>query len=397
MQDQPRIVKKTVPIGSVTVPAWISIGILAWNEEEAIGAALDSLFRQTLFAQFAQRELKCEIICVANGCTDATPTIAEQRFQEQAQHHPFKQAFGCRAVNLREGGKNNAWNIFVHELSMKEAHFLFLMDGDILLQSPETLWNMYTALSDNIATDQPLKDILFKQGKTLWEKGSLGASRMTKVAPAQLSGQLYAIRAEVARNIYLPRDLAACEDGFIKALACTTFLTREAATDRITVAPNASHVFQAYTKPRDIFRNQKRQMIGQTIVHLLVDDHLKRLTLEQKLNLGQTIRQKEEADPDWLKRLIAAHLRKARFFWRLFPELLTFRFRRLARLSGKERVIHFPAAAAGFFVAMLASFLAYRFLRQGSIHYWPDTRSARLPTLSVGETGRTKAIINDVI
>src|SRR6185437_2357562 len=32
-------------------PRQVSIGILAWNEEKAIGAALESLFRQTLFGK----------------------------------------------------------------------------------------------------------------------------------------------------------------------------------------------------------------------------------------------------------------------------------------------------------------------------------------------------------
>ena len=163
-----------------------------------------------------------------------------------------------------------------------------------------------------------------------------------------MSGQLYCIRAAIARNIYLPRDLAACEDGFIKALACTDFLTRESSLDRIAQAPNASHVFQAYTRAGDLLRNQKRQVIGQAIVHLLVDDHLKRLPLDQKLNLATVLRQKEEADPDWLKKLIAAHLRRTRFFWRLFPGFLTFRFRRLARLKGSQKLRHLPATAMGF-------------------------------------------------
>src|SRR2546422_4083093 len=42
-------------------PPCISIGILAWNEAEAIGATLHSLFRQSLFAELNQRQLTCEI------------------------------------------------------------------------------------------------------------------------------------------------------------------------------------------------------------------------------------------------------------------------------------------------------------------------------------------------
>src|SRR5207247_11126275 len=108
---------------------------------------------------------------------------------------------------------------------------------------------------------------------------------------------------------------------------------------------------------------------------------------KQKRKLADTIRKKEQTDPDWLKRLIAAHLRRVRFFWRLFPDLLSFRFRRLARLKGRQRLLHFPSALAGFLVALLAGWLAGRFLRRGATHYWPDTRSQDLGSLTANESG----------
>jgi len=378
------------------MPIWISIGILAWNEEEAIGLALQSLFAQSIFAHLQQRGHQCEIICVANGCTDQTAAIAGRVFQDQSQNHPFREAFSCRALNLPERGKINAWNTFVHGLSAKDAEVLFLMDGDIVLQEPETLWSMYTSLCENseaqIATDHPLKDISLKPSHSFREKISVAASRMTQGGAAQVTGQLYGIRASVARKIYLPRDLVACEDGFIKAVTCTDFLSREVAAERVVAAPQASHIFQAYTRFSDILRNQKRQVIGQTIVHLLVDIELQKLSAQEKSNLGETLRAREQSGPDWLKKRIAAHLRKARFFWRLFPDLLTFRFRRLAKLHGGKRLFHLPAALAGFLVTMWAAWLAWRFLKQGSTQYWPDTRSPHLQQITVSERDRTRPL-----
>jgi hypothetical protein len=280
-----------------------------------------------------------------------------------------------------------AWNLFVHEFSAKEAQVLFFMDGDIVLQDPGTLWNMWLTLRNNakasIATDRPLKDIVLKPRKSLRESISLATSRMTQSATAQLTGQLYSIRTAVARNIYLPRDLVACEDGFIKTLTCTSFLTHDSSPEAIVVAPHASHVFEAYTTLGAILRNQKRQMIGQTIVHLLVDNYLKQLPLSQRLNLAETIRDMEQRDADWLKRRIASHLKEVRFFWRLFPNLLSFRFQRLAKLSGTQRLKHLPAALAGFLLALPAAWLAFRFLKQGSTDYWPDTRSPGLRNLQI--------------
>src|SRR5207302_9328453 len=181
-----------------------------------------------------------------------------------------------------------------------------------------------------VVTDLPRKDISFRPAKSAGDRLSLVMSRLTASAPAQLCGQLYAVRADVARKIYLPKDLAACEDGFIKALVCTDFLTRPIQPERVQLAENAEHTFEAYTSPRAILKNQKRQIIGQTIVHLLVDNCLAELPLSARADLAETLRQKDSADPGWLKKQIAAHLQKVRFCWRLYPGLLSQRFLHLA-------------------------------------------------------------------
>src|SRR5207247_2349265 len=221
----------------------------------------------------AQRGQRCEILCVTNGCTDQTPAIAANIFEGQSNHHPWKSTFTVRVVNVPERGKTNAWNLFVHSQSARTAGVLFLMDGDIVIREPNTIWNMYTALLNHpgaaIAIDQPLKDLALKARKSLRDRLSLATSRMTQTSAGQLTGQLYGIRAAVARNIYLPRDLLV-EDGFIKIIVCTDFLTRPTANERIVRAERAAHVFQAYTSVRDVLRNQRRQMIAQTITHLLV-------------------------------------------------------------------------------------------------------------------------------
>src|SRR5215207_3722084 len=293
--------KEEQPIlrGSMTHEPWIapakengavrlSLGIIVRNEEEAIGPMLDSLFGQTLFEELHKRAWRCEIICVANGCTDRTVEIAERIFAENMATHPFAGSFTCRVESLARPGKLHAWNQYVHRLSAREAEGLFLADGDILIHHVATLWNMYLVLEQNkvatAVTDQPLKDISFKQRNTWRERISLATSRITQSRPAQLTGQLYGIRSAVARNIFLPRDLMACEDGFIKSLVCTYCLTRPGSLERVARARDASHVFQAYMGLLEIVRNQKRQMIGQTIVHILVDDYLKRLRLEERLN-----------------------------------------------------------------------------------------------------------------
>lgn len=371
-------------------PIHVSIGIIAWNEEDAIRATLESLFAQSLFAELHARGLRCEIVCVANGCTDATPAIVARIFGEQAQRHPHRDALSLRPFDIQERGKTHAWNLFVHIISSREAPFLVLMDGDIVLHGAETLWNMVAALADDpaahVSTDTPRKDISFKPKKSILERISLATSTMSQAAEAQLTGQLYCIRAEVARNIYLPADLAACEDGFIKAMVCTDFLTRGFTPGRIVRAGNASHIFEAYTSVGDVFKNQKRQMIGQTVLHVL-DEYLRSRPLSERQALGATLKDLERRDPLWLKRRIGDHIRATSRFWRLFPGILGFRFERLTRLTGVKKVVYAPPALVGFSVTMVSCAMAYRFLKQGYTNYWPDTKSRHLKDVSAGEGG----------
>lgn len=356
----------------------MSIGIIAWNEEQGIGAMLDSLFQQSLFARLGQLGQRCEIICVTNGCTDRTPEVVAEIFQKQCREHPDAASFSCRVMNVAQRGKINAWNRFVHSFSAREAKYLFLMDADILMQPRETLWNMVATLQRNaeatVSVDIPRKDIQFKRRKSLWERISLSASRMSGSARAQLCGQLYCIRAEVARNIYLPKDLCACDDGFIKALVCTDFLMHQVWPWRIVAAPGAEHTFEAYVSPAGILKNQKRQMIGQTIVHVLVDQYLKKMPVPERMRLADALSAKEQLDPNWLKQLISEHIKRTKYCWQLYPDLLSHRFKQLAGLSWLKRTACFPAALAGFFIALVTSFMAYSSLKSGATYYWPKAQ-----------------------
>jgi glycosyltransferase involved in cell wall biosynthesis len=353
----------------------VSIGIIAWNEETGIGAMLESVFQQTLFVELAHRGRHCEILCVTNGCTDRTPEVVAEIFARQSREHPDAANFSCRVMNVTQRGKINAWNRFVHSFSARDAKYLFLMDADILIHPRDTLWNMVDALERNreasVSVDLPRKDIESNSRKTFWDRVSLGASEMTGSASAQLCGQLYCIRAEVARNIYLPKDLCACDDGFIKALVCTDFLMHQVWPWRIVAAADAAHTFEAYVSPAGILKNQKRQMIGQTIVHILIDQYLNKLPVTQRAKLAGALSDKEQADPDWLKRLINEHIRRTRFWWQLYPGLLSHRFKRLASLNWLKRIACLPAALAGFFLALASSFMAYTSLKKGTTDYWP--------------------------
>jgi hypothetical protein len=356
----------------------VSIGIVARNEEAGIGAMLRSLFEQSVFEELDRRGWKCEILCVANGCTDQTAAVAAAIFDMQMSQNSYHAAFRARVVELTERGKINAWNQFVHVLSAKEARFLFLMDSDILIHRRETLWNMLRALEEDaqahIAVDRPCKHMQFKSRKSLWDRLSLAAARLTSSAEGQLCGQLYCIRAHIARHIYLPKDLSACEDGFIKALVCTDFLTHAVEPQRIRLAEGAEHTFEAYASPAAIVKNQKRQIMGQTIVHILVDGFLKSRPPTERARLAGVLEEKDRTDPAWLKRLIHQHMRHTRFWWRLYPEMNGLGFKRLGRLKLRERLACLPAAVAGSMLTLVSGLLAFEALKAGSTDYWPQAR-----------------------
>src|SRR5438309_11192077 len=124
----------------------VSLGIFAWNEESALPRTLDSLFEQTLFAELRRANSFCELMVVANGCTDGTAKAAEKDFAQRQQSHPEASGFVTRVADLQQRGKVNAWNQFVGALADRRAKYLMFMDADILMRQPETLWNMLQAL-----------------------------------------------------------------------------------------------------------------------------------------------------------------------------------------------------------------------------------------------------------
>ena len=370
-------------------PPRISIAVRAWNEEAVIRRTLESLFEQSLFKELSARGECCEVLCIPNGCTDRTAEIATAVFAEQEKSHPFAATFAASVRDMREAGRNHTWNAFVHGLSRPEAEFLFLMDSDILFNQRETLFNMYRALLENsdarIASDQPIKDVSLKPLKSWRDRISLATSEMNGAIQGRMTGQLYGIRAEVARRLYLPKELG-IDDGFIKAIVCTDFFSNELNPARIVVAENASHVYEAYTATGELLKNKKRQMIGQTIVHVVLE-YLKTLPLRQRAHLADTLRRKEEASPDWVARLIAEHLHRVRFFWRLFPDAASFRFKRWWRMRGMKRLTHLPATLVGFAMTMLACAQAYRHFRRGKMHFWPKAARENIRNLAADKPG----------
>jgi hypothetical protein len=261
------------------------------------------------------------------------------------------------------------------------------MDADILFNRPDTLERVIDEMERNPrlggASDCPVKNITGKARPSVRERLSLATSDMTDAIAGRLNGMLYCLRAEIARNIYLPLGVLVNDDGFFKAVICTDFFRSALDPTKVVSVRGATHLYEPYLSLRDILKNQKRQMIGQTTAYVLIE-YIKSLPETQRAHLGETLRGLEKSDPEWLKRLIDVHVARTRRFWRLFPGLLSFRWKRVADMRGIRRLTHLPAAAAGFAVTLVASWQAARFLRGGSFNYWPAAPRQPIPAVALG-------------
>ena len=291
-----RAVKSNIGTG-LAGARYVSIGIIAWNEEEAIGPMLQSLFQQSLFAELSQRGLVAEIVCLTNGCTDRTPEVARDIFIAQEQSHPFADAISCRVLDLAQRGKINAWNLFVHWVSAPEARFLILLDSDILIHRPDTLLNLLLTLEHHpeasIAVDEPCKDLEFLPHRSLRQQLSLAASRMTRSASAQLCADSSIAFGPGSRGTSIcPGISLPVKTALSRRWSAPIFSRTPVWPMRIQRRPQAAHTFDAYTSLASVFKNQKRQMIGQTMVHILVDDYLKNLPPLDRSKLAETLQER---------------------------------------------------------------------------------------------------------
>jgi glycosyltransferase involved in cell wall biosynthesis len=353
----------------------IAIGMLAWNEESSIAATIGSLARQSLLARADGAAFRIEVVIVPNGCTDRTPEVAAEALRGLVARFPRVEA---RVESLAEGGKSNAWNEFIHHLAPQDADYHILMDADIELLTPETLERMWEALERDphalIATDQPVKHLVRKARLNLLEKLLLGAGAMTRATPGQLTGQLYCARGAMLRRIWMPRGIIV-EDGFLKQIVCTDGFSIPVDNSRIVRADGASHLFECYTKPRDIWNHQVRQAIGHTLYTYLTKYLRTEMTQRP---VFEPLLEQCRRDPEWFLRRIREEV-ASRGWWVMDTASLGMRWRRVRHAKGAAK-LKFLLIAAAATPYDLAVFLASNSrLRSGRVKgVWKDTRTVTL-------------------
>ena len=344
---------------------FISIGILAHNEENHVGAVIDDLARQTIFKSM---DTQINIHVVANGCKDNTASVSKSALEtwiipsSRVNRHVH---------NLSKPGKANAWNEFVHNFTDKNSDYVFLLDADIRLPDEDTLASTLEGLIANpsawIAVDEPIKDVSLKEKKSLLEKFILSFSRTTHNVSTAVCGQFYCVRYTVVQRIWMPTGIIG-EDGFLRAMILTDCFKTSENTARLICVPGARHVFETRRNLRDIFHHQIRLAIGSG-VNVLLFAHL-RQQLEKLESIESYIKLRNCNDPAWLNSLIAERMKRGQYFV-MYSAFLLRRPKYFLSLPVSDKLLKFPVYLAGTVVDIIVYLLANRLMRRGAAEgFW---------------------------
>lgn len=338
----------------------ITIGMLAYNEAAVIEQTLVSLFAQTLFAASAPTTMEVELVVVANGCTDDTADIA--RATLSALTNPSTAApVSWRVEELERPGICHAWNRYVHDFADPRAEHVFVMSADIELLAPTTLASMVAALSDApdvwATTDQPIKDTLLESRGGLLRLlsariGQLSGRGTEPGQPSWLCGQLYCVRGSIIRRLWLPNELPVGEDSLLYDLIVSDRLLEPARPERVLLAADATHRFEAYTTLASLLRHERWLIAGAIIRAEMLED-LRREMAEAGADAASIIARRDAVEPGWLAALLDRSVAR-RGRWLVPNALLWRRFRVLRSKAWHQLLLLAPLA----FIAFVADFLA---------------------------------------
>jgi glycosyltransferase involved in cell wall biosynthesis len=348
---------------------YLSLGLLAHNEERIIGETLNSLFRQSLFGEEGRRRVNIahlELLCVPNGCTDRTEDVVSTIFQSR----PVSAWTSLKVTSCPVPGKAQAWNSYIHELSDPRADYLILLDADITFASEDVLEKLIINLEDGpsalVSTDIPIKRIKLKHGPlSMMDRASLSASALSRKKNS-ISGQLYCGRAAELRRIWMPMALPV-EDGFLAAMIYTDGFTVAQRPDAITEVADAFHYYDTHEDIRGFLRHERRIVVG-SVINAWIFSVL--WSKGSDGHVGRYIEQQNLSDPGWLDDLIAREVAK-RGMW-VVPS--GFIFKRLRALKGKTPFTflkRLPIALIATALQLIACVQANKTLRASrSSHFW---------------------------
>ncbi|MGF1589473.1 MAG: glycosyltransferase family 2 protein [Pleurocapsa sp.] len=349
----------------------LSIAILAHNEAHSISTLLRSLWQQS-WLQNLQHGNLLEIIVIPNGCTDNTAEVAQEILKQLAAK-ANSDLLQWQVCEVNEPGKSNAWNLFVHQFSAKDADFFCFMDADIQLYAPDTLAKMLSVLKQNpeywISLDRPIKNVELKNNKSLLEKLSVAVSKSSNEGQLYICGQLYCARASVLRGIWMPPGLPV-EDGFLTQMIISENFTLQNPTfdKRIVRITEASHIFEAYTNPWELINHEVRVVVG-IVINIFLTNYFQE-RCNEKLTAGMLIANMNSENHFWLNDFVKNSIPKRS--WWIIPISLVFRrYRSLKNHSLSKALLRIPIATLAFIVDLSVFIRANSKLHREVIsNYW---------------------------
>lgn len=353
----------------------VSIGMLAYNEADVISLTIDSLLAQSAFRPEASAALGVthwEMVVVPNGCRDDTGAVADAAFRRALAALPNRN-ISHRVVELKEPGKSNAWNEFIHRIARADTDVFVMIDTDIEFGHVDTILNCLRELNTNprakVVVDTPLKDFLKKDKLSLIERISARGSDMRFEGQIGIAGSFYCARAETLRQVWMPRGLSG-EDGFLKGMIVTDCFRIDPDPSRLARAADATHYYEGLTGLKQIFHHELRMVIGTCLNCYFMWDFLKFATDPSGPGAGELIRNRVAHDPEWYRKTIMNQVRN-RGFW-VMPHGLTLRrFSALKGLGFGRLLRRLPMALAGFLLDIPVFIVANRRLKSGrAIGFW---------------------------
>ena len=269
----------------------VSVCVLAYQEENNISKIINTLLSQSIFENNA---VCVKIYIVANGCTDNTLSNAKNYVKLNGIEERFD------FFEIKDKGKANAWNKFVHEICPGNTDYVVFCDADIRIIDDTVIDSMVSMLEHEInlfaVNSKAIKDINFDiKPKNMVENFIAKSSGDFSDWKNSICGQLYGVRYELIKKLHLPIGLPV-EDGFIAAAIVTNNFNNLSDQKRITGFHNIWHVYESEKKLKDIIKHQTRIVVGSSINYALFD-LFSRLNLKEREELAKTY----TLDKEWLR------------------------------------------------------------------------------------------------
>jgi hypothetical protein len=325
----------------------VDLAVLAHQEEKTIAEAIGDLSRQDILSDPA---VDIRIWLLANGCRDRTAEAARAAVGRLAPGLSDR----FTVLDLPQPGKSRTVGAFIQTISRPEAQMFVFLDADCRLIEVDTISRMVAALATRpelqVFTGRPVKDIVYHARKLGFVERLIaaGAEQLSDYRKS-IAGGLYCIRAEVARRIHLPVGLPV-EDGFVRAMVLTDFLSEPEHFERIDGDPGVFFIYESIRTIPALVKHQTRIVVGSAINTTLYG-RIRRLAPTSR-EAQQMLRDAAQ-DDGWLARVLKEELPRAPFGYVPFHFLV----KRLTRFD--RGLLRHPQRLAAFVGGLGLDAVAY--------------------------------------